>query len=167
MEEKVNSEEKNILMKVMNFLGELLKEAKTQKEVEEIEAILGILLSLAKTDKRKKLEIKPEKGKIPEKGKMIKKKKNLLTEKEEKVILEIFASDGQRTLSKIAEILGLPSGTAYFAFENSLRKIKELYKEGVFPDSKVGELLKEFPSFEGFLDAVKEKISYKKLEFFR
>lgn len=163
MEERTNRKEKSVIMKVLNFIGELLKEAESSSEAEEIEMILRALLSLAKSEKQKSLEIKRKERK-PEEEEI---KKDTFTEIEKKVILEIFASDHQKTLPKIAEILELPSSTAYSAFENSLRKIKEIYKEGVFPDNEIGKLLKEFSSLEEFLKAVKEKVSYKKLEFFR
>lgn len=161
--EKANRKEKSVIMKVLNFIGELLKEAESSSEAEEIEMILRALLSLAKSEKQKSLEIKRKERK-PEEEEI---KKDTFTEIEKKVILEIFASDHQKTLPKIAEILELPSSTAYSAFENSLRKIKEIYKEGVFPDNEIGKLLKGFSSLEEFLKAVKEKVSYKKLEFFR
>jgi len=161
--EKANRKEKSVIMKVLNFIGELLKEAESSSEVEEIEMILRTLLSLAKSEKQKSSEIKRKERK-PEEEEI---KKDTFTEIEKKVILEIFASDHQKTLPKIAEILELPSSTAYSAFENSLRKIKEIYKEGVFSDNEIGKLLKRFSSLEEFLKAVKEKVSYKKLEFFR
>ena len=165
--EKANRKEKSVIMKVLNFIGELLKEAESSSEVEEIEMILRALLSLAKSEKQKSSEIKRKERKLEEEEIKEEIKKDTFTEIEKKVILEIFASDHQKTLPKIAEILELPSSTAYSAFENSLRKIKEIYKEGVFPDNEIGKLLKGFSSLEEFLKAVKEKVSYKKLEFFR
>jgi len=159
--------EKTIWMKVINFLGELLREASSPTEVKEIENLLNAIIP-----KEKKEKTERRKSNVIKKNAIKKKDSRLeFTEREKILFLTILSLNKTERKSlweigrEIRNSSGVPIGTIYSAFENGLEKIQKIYQLKKFPPDELGMALKKLDNFEEVLNILRKKIIYRGKKF--